>query len=308
MTLKTASGMDLTPLQVQVAGDPTLDLYRKVGESVVHNALKNITEGPLLGGGGVASQVKELAETAKTLSSMYKDQEDSAYQRLKEEREARERAEKQLEQLKSSQREGELGILKIVMDLMDKMDNRFTSLVEKMDERLEKLLARQGQGGDDEFKKTLAQIGMQVLQGSLNRDPQDELKRVVELANLIRQVSQSVGSSLPPELQVELYRIQKDAELKAKEAELKERLAEKEDRRAEQRANTLQQAAGALIQFAASRLGGQQAEPQQVAAPLRRYPCSSCGEEIIAKAGREPKSCPFCGAPMLKQAAAGGGA
>ncbi|MEW5891301.1 MAG: hypothetical protein AB1768_20225 [Pseudomonadota bacterium] len=283
MSFKTAGGMDLTPLRV-AAGDDAADLYKKVGESVVNNALKNLTEGGA--GVGLAGQVKELAETAKVLSGLSKDEEERLYARLKEEREARERAEKAFNEVRSAGSRESLEMFKIIIEMMNKQEERFLTLLERMENKKS--------GGDGGLLEKLAVAYIQRLEHASHSDPDAEIERRLEQVK-------KLGDILYPRMslddQIKWFTVKE-------EMDLKKRQADREERQVEERGKMLENAIGVLAQWAQSK----QAPPPAASSagpgpgdnpgeqkPLRRFVCPNCSEETILR--RPPKVCAVCGAP-----------
>lgn len=305
MGFKTAGGMDFSPLTGGSTGGA--DFYRQIGESIVNSALKNLTELAVQGGGAprpdgnVASQVKELAETAKALSSIYRDQEDSVLERLKAEREARERAEKQAAELRQNMGKENVTMFQLIMDALGKSEERFYRLMEKMDERFEKLvekLEKKGGGNSDDF---LADLGRRVVEGSLNRDPMEELNRVTQVIQAATGLAKTVSPQVSLDDQIRLM-------IAKEELEMKKKKAEAEEERANRHAQILERAVEVLPAVAqAWQRPSEPQAPQNGAKriPLRRFACATCGNEILIPANVEPKACAACGSPVGRQVAAG---
>ncbi|MEW6573163.1 MAG: hypothetical protein AB1374_05970 [Bacillota bacterium] len=284
MSFKTAGGMDLAPLRVG-AGDDAADLYKKVGESVVNNALKNLTEGGA--GVGLAGQVKELAETAKVLSGLSKEEEERLYARLKEEREAREKAEKAFNEVRSAGSRESLEMFKIIIEMMNKQEERFLTLLERMEKK---------SGGDGSLLEKLAVAYIQRLEHASHSDPDAEIERRLEM---IKKLGDIISPRMSLDDQIKWITVKEDIELK-------KRQADREESQTRERGEMLQQAIGVLAQWAQSKQAPPAAGQAPAAGPgpggnpgeqkpLRRFVCDNCGEETILR--RPPKVCAVCGAP-----------
>lgn len=286
MSFKTVSGMDLTPLRV-TTGDNAADLYKKVGESVVNNALKSLTEGGV--GVGIAGQVRELAETAKVLSGLSKDEEERLYARLKEEREAREKAEKALNEMRSAGSKESLEMFKIIVEMMNRQEERFLTLLERLEGK--KL------NTDSGLLEKLAVAYIQRLEQASRSDPDAEIERRLEQ---VKKLGDILYPRMSLEDQLKWFTVKE-------EMELKKRQADREERQAEERGKILEQAIGILAQWAQSR----QASPAPAGPgpgdnpgeqkPLRRFVCNNCGDEMILRGNRQPKLCAVCGTPFERQ-------
>lgn len=279
MSFKTASGMDLSPLRV-TTGDDTTDLYKKVGESVVSNALKNLTEGGA--GVGIAGQVKELAETAKMLSGLTKDEEERLYTRLKEEREAREKAERALAEHRSAGSKESLEIFKIIVEMMNKQEERFLTLLERLESKKSST--------DGGLLEKLAIGYIQRLEQASRSDPDAEIERRLEQ---VKKLGDILYPRMSLEDQIKWFTVKE-------EMDLKKRQADREERQVEERGKMLEQAIGVLSQWAQSK---QQAPPAAGPGPgdgpaLQRFACAHCGDEMILRGDKKPKLCAVCGAPF----------
>jgi rubrerythrin len=284
--------MDLSPLRI-AAGDDTTDLYKKVGESVVNNALKNLTEGSA--GVGIAGQVKELAETAKMLSGLTKDEEERLYARLKEEREAREKAEKMLAEVRSAGSKENLEMFKIIIEMMNKQEERFLTLLERLEGKKSST--------DGGLLEKLAVAYIQRLEQASRSDPDAEIERRLEQVK-------KLGDILYPRMslddQIKWFTVKE-------EMDIKKRQADREERQAEERGKMLEQAIGVLAQWAQSKqassapaAGPGPGDNPGEQKPLRRFVCNNCGDEMILRGNKSPKLCAVCGTPFDRQEGAAG--
>jgi hypothetical protein len=170
--------------------------------------------------------------------------------------------------------DAQTNMTKILLDYQAKAEERIMNVIREIREEKSK--------SSDPVKDLLANLGVQMLQSQMNRNPMDELIDAKEKLEKI------LGRPLTRDENADLER-----ELAHKKLELEEKKIEAEKEMARMQADQQRELLTGALGALAARGAGAGAATATVDVP--RYQCGACGEEFIMRTPRPTAICPACG-------------